>query len=138
VDGTPNHGLAVAAADLGSTASNWAAARRLTADDPATRPYLEVIFSEPTPSPPPTATPKPRRRATSQPAAPTATPVPTPTPTPEPILLPVTGGGPPSVGSWVLLVGGGLGLLAGLIGVASRDPLAAGNEAAERMREKCG
>jgi hypothetical protein len=126
VDGAPNHGLAVAAADLGSTASNWAAARRLTAGDPATRPYLEVIFSEPTstPFPPPptaTATRKPSRPTTPQPAAPTATPIPTVTPTPELVLLPITGGGLLAAGAWTLLVGGGLGLLAGLAGAVSRN-----------------
>ncbi|MDY6874666.1 MAG: DNRLRE domain-containing protein [Chloroflexota bacterium] len=97
VDGTPNHGLAVAAANLGSAESNWATARRLTAGDPATRPYLEVTFFEPTPtptpqtSPLPTSTPKPTPKP--KPPPPAATPVPTPTliPTPEPILLPVSG-----------------------------------------------
>jgi len=97
VDGASNYGLAVAAADLGSTESNWAAARRLTAADPATRPYLEIVFYEPTPAPtptpqppppPPTATPPPPP-PTSQPPAPPATPV--PTSTPEPVLLPVSG-----------------------------------------------
>lgn len=120
LDGTPNYGLAVAAADLDSMASNWAAARRLSASDPATRPYLEVIFSAPTPTsqppPPPTATPRP--------PAPPATPVPAPTPTPEPVLLPVTGRGLPSAALWLLLAGGGLGLLA------------MGREAVERIKEE--
>jgi len=114
LDGTPNYGLAAAAADLGSTANNWAAARRLTAEDPATRPYLEVTFSEPEPTP--TATPQPPPppppTATPQPPAPPATPAPTSTPTPAPILLPETGGGPPAAASWLLLISGGMGLLA--------------------------
>lgn len=78
-----NYGLALAAADLESTASNWAAARRLSADEPDTRPHLSVGYIAPTATPggPPTATP--------QPAAPTATPL--LTPTPIPILLPETG-----------------------------------------------
>ncbi len=124
LDGTPNHGLAVAAADLGSTANNWAAARRLTAGDPATRPYLKVAFTEPTPTPtpqpPPPPTPPPT--PTPQPPAPPATLVPTSTstPTPEPILLPVTGGSPPAAMSWPLLIGVGLGLLAGLTGIVGR------------------
>lgn len=125
LNGTPNHGLAVAAADLGSAATDWAAARRLTASDPATRPYLEVIFSEPTPTstpqPPP---PPPPPTATPQPTALPATPVPTPTSTPEPVLLPETGGGVSSVVGWLLLIGGGLGLLAWLAGIVSRRILA--------------
>ncbi len=89
VDGTPNHGLAVAAADLGSVVSGWATARRLTAADPATSPYLEVSFTALTPTPEPTVTPRPPLpTATSQPPAP---PAPAATPTPEPVLLPVTG-----------------------------------------------
>ncbi len=95
LSGASNYGLVVAAADLTSSASDWAAARRLTADDPATRPYLEILFFEPTPSPPPpTATPSPPPPPTSAPQptsqpSPPATPL--PTPTPEPILLPATG-----------------------------------------------
>lgn len=90
-----NYGLALAAADLGSTASNWAAARRLLADEPGTRPHLFVSYITPTATPggpPPTAVPQPtlvEQTATPQPAAPTATPV--LTPTPIPILLPETG-----------------------------------------------
>lgn len=76
----PNYGLALAAADLNSTASNWAAARRLSAGDPATRPYLAVDWVSPTPIP--TATPAP-------PAAPP--PPPPPSPTPAAVLLPETG-----------------------------------------------
>jgi hypothetical protein len=119
LQGTPNHGLAVAAAP-GSAASNWAAARRLTAEDPATRPYLEIAFLEPTAtptSPPPTATPQPPPprppTPTPQPPTPPATPIPPPTATPGPILLPVTGGGSPLESSWflLLLAGGGMGLL---------------------------
>ncbi len=95
----PNYGLAVAAADLSSTASNWAAARRLTTSDPDTRPYLEIAFVEPaataTPGPPPTATatstPIPSPTATPRPPAPAPTATSAPRPTPEPILLPVTG-----------------------------------------------
>jgi hypothetical protein len=121
LDDTPNYGLAVAAADLDSTASNWAAARRLTADDPNTLPYLDVAFFEPTsaptftpePSPTPISTPPPT--ATPRPPAPTATPVPTPTPMPEPILLPVTGQAAEPSLLWLVLAGaallaGGLGL----------------------------
>lgn len=136
LDGTPNHGLAVAAADLGSTASNWAAARRLTAGDPATRPYLEVTFSEPTPTSPP---PPPRPTETPQPPLPTATPqppvtpVPTSTLTPAPVLLPETGAGSPSAADWLLLIGAGLGLLAGLAGITSRRALAEAHKAAERV-----
>ena len=114
VDGTPNYGLAVAAADLGSAENNWAAARRLTAADPATRPYLEVTFLEPTPTP--TCTPKPPPppppTATPQPPAPPATPV--PTPTPEPILLPVSGLSPAPAHLWPPLVGLAL-LVTGLV-----------------------
>ena len=111
--GTPNYGLAVAAADPGSAASDWAAARRLTADDPATYPYLAITFTEPTPTsspqpppPPPTATPQPpppppRPTATPQPAP---TPVPVPSPTPEPILLPETGGDSAWVYGLLLLI----------------------------------
>ncbi|MCX7682215.1 MAG: DNRLRE domain-containing protein, partial [Anaerolineae bacterium] len=61
-----NDGLALAAANLYSTADNWAAARRLTAEDPATRPYLALLIEVPatevpqTPLPPsPTPTPTP-------------------------------------------------------------------------------
>jgi hypothetical protein len=126
--GTPNYGLAVAATDLNSTATNWAAARRLTSGDPATLPYLEVTFVEPTPTStpqPPTSTPQPPPpppTATPQPPAPPATPAPAPTPTPGPIMLPVTGGGPPPAALWLLLAGGGL--LAGLAGIAARRSLA--------------
>jgi len=45
VGGVPNYGLALAAADPGSTVGDWAAARRRAAGDPATSPYLEVLFS---------------------------------------------------------------------------------------------
>jgi hypothetical protein len=121
LSGTPNYGLAVAAADLNSTASDWAAARRLTADDPATRPYLDVTWSEPTPIPtpypPPSPTPtrKPPSEPTPQPPAPTVAPAPILTPTPEPILLPETGGGPLPAAFALLLVGGGLAWLAGTV-----------------------
>ena len=116
---TPNYGLVVAATDLGSTASNWATARRLTAGDPNTRPYLDVAFFEPTstltptPSPSPTPTSTPPPTATSRPPTPTATPVPTPTPMPDPILLPVTGQAVDPSLLWLALTGAAL-LAAGL------------------------
>jgi len=126
LQGTPNHGLAVAAAP-GSAASNWAAARRLTAEDLSTRPYLEITFSEPAPtptSPRPTPTsPPPPRPSTPTPHPPT--PIPPPTATPGPILLPVTGRTPLRACSWflLLLAGGGVGLLTALRGsrMHSRD-----------------
>jgi hypothetical protein len=117
-NGAPNYGLALAAADLGSSASNWATARRLTASDPATLPYLAVVFTAPaptatsTPAPQPTSAPQPQPTAAPQPAAPTAAP--TPTPTPPPVLLPETGQSMPPVALW-LLIGGGLLGLAGLL-----------------------
>ena len=109
LDGAPNYGLALAAADLGSTSSNWAAARRLTADNPDTRPYLEITYLAPTPTPEPTSTPAPPAPTAPPPPAPAATPVPVPTvtPTPEPILLPETGGNVSSLAVWLLLLGGG-------------------------------
>lgn len=115
LDGAPNQGLALAAADPSSTASNWAAARRLTADDPGTRPYLAVTFLEPTPTPEPTS-PPPTPAPTSPPPAPVATPVPVPTitPTPEPILLPETGG---DISTILLIISGGLIALATLAGM---------------------
>ncbi len=122
LDGTPNSGLALAAADLGAMTSNWAAARRLSADDPATRPYLDVTYSEPTPTstpePPPTSTPEPPppATATSQPPIPTATPTPIPTytPAPVPVLLPATGGPSLSVKNWMLGIGTVLGVVSAL------------------------
>ena len=120
LDGTPNQGLALAAADLDSNISNWATARRLTADNPDTRPYLAVIFLEPTPTslpptPVPTSPPPPPPPLTALPV----TPVPTPalTPTPEPILLPATGGSAPTL---LLGIGGGLIVLATLAAFRSR------------------
>ncbi len=123
---TLNYGLAVAAADLGSTASNWAAARRLTASDPNTRPYLDVAFfespatatppptPEPSPTPPPTSPPPPPTATPRPPApAPTATPVPTLTPMPDLILLPATGQAVDSSLLWSALAGAAL-LAAGL------------------------
>lgn len=84
----PNYGLALAAADLNSAASNWAAARRLTANDPVTLPYLAVNFNpSPTVVSQPTAVPQ--TTVPPQPVAPTTVPV--PTPTLIPILLPETG-----------------------------------------------
>jgi hypothetical protein len=127
----PNYGLAVAAADLSSTASNWATARRLTANDPNTCPYLDVVFVEPTatatptptptatatptPSPPPTATPRPPA------SAPPATLVPTPTLvlTPEPILLPITGQAADLALLWPAL--SGMALLAAGLGLYYRS-----------------
>ncbi|MCS7179174.1 MAG: DNRLRE domain-containing protein [Anaerolineae bacterium] len=94
----PNYGLALAAADLNSTAANWAAARRLSAGDPATRPYLALEWATPTPTPVPTATLAP-------PAAPPP-PAPSLTPTPVLVLLPETGGRAWAAG-WLL---GGVGL----------------------------
>ena len=100
----PNYGLALAAADLNAVTDNWAAARRLTADSPDTRPYLtyglgipRVITIAPTPSP------------TEIPASPA--PPPMPTPTPIPALLPETGTSGATRGGTVFLVG--LGLLLG-------------------------
>jgi len=120
VNGVSNQGLALAAAALNSTASNWAVARRLSADDAGTQPYLEITFVEPTPTftpLPPTATPQPPDpTSTSQPSVPTATPVPvsTVTPTPLPVLLPATGQSTPAITPWLLLTGG-LTALAGLV-----------------------
>lgn len=120
-DGTPNYGLAVAAAHLGSTESGWAAARRLSADDAATRPYLEVAFSEPTPTPHPlpTATPQPP----PPPAAPVPTPAPpaapVPTPTPALLLLPVSGRTVAPSHLWPMLVG--LVLLVAGLGLSRRS-----------------
>jgi len=115
VAGTPNYGLAVAAADLGSAASNWATARRLTANDPATHPYLEVTFSEPTPTPTSTPQPPPPPTCTPQPPAPPPPPpaTPVPTPTPEPILLPASGRAVAPAHLWLPLVALAL-LMAGL------------------------
>lgn len=80
----PNYGLALAAADLNSLDANWAAARRLSAGDPATRPYLEITWVTPTPTLVPTATPEPT-------VAPPPAPEPFPTPTPVLALMPETG-----------------------------------------------
>lgn len=121
INGTPNFGLAIAAADLSSAASDWAAARRLTANNAATLPYLDITYVEPTPTPAPTATPEP---PPPPPPPPTAVPQPTappvPTPTPEPILLPATGGEPSSPASGFLLAIGGLALSAALTMAISR------------------
>ena len=135
LDSTPNYGLAVAAADLYSAASGWAAARRLAASDPATRPYLEVTFFEPTPTPTPQPPPPPPTATPQPPAPPT---VPPPTSTPEPILLPATGDGLSPAAAWPLLVGGGLGLLAGLGRLASRKAPAARCEAGGKRQEAGG
>lgn len=90
----PNRGLALAAADLNSTASNWAAARRLSAGDPATRPSLAITLVIPTPTSVPTEAPPP------------PPPGPSPTPTQIAVLLPETGGNAWAAG-WLL---GGVGL----------------------------
>jgi len=55
-DGGANNGLSIAAADPASTESEWAGARRLTAGDPDTRPYLTVELATPTATPAPIAT----------------------------------------------------------------------------------
>ncbi len=121
LDGSSNHGLALAATALDSTADNWAAARRLSADDADTQPYLDITYLDPTPTPTSTAAPPPPpppSTATPQPPASTPAPTALPTPTSEPILLPATGRHrPPDL---LLSVGGGLGLLATLTAVASR------------------
>ena len=130
--GTPNYGLAVAAADPGSVASDWAAARRLTANDPATRPYLEVVYSEPTPTPQPPQPPPPPPPPPPT-TAPTATPVLTSTLTPEPILLPETGGGPPSAAPWPVLIGVGLAMLAVLTAIRSASVLRTGHRRSDRI-----
>ena len=128
LSGTPNYGLAVAAEDLASTATDWAGARRLTADDPATQPYLEVTFLEPTPTftpsptpiPEPTSTPRPQPEPTSPPPpAATATPLPPPTPTPEVVLLPETGERPPVAGLPLLVAGAGV-VVVGLVRLGRR------------------
>lgn len=114
--GTPNQGLAIAAADLASTASNRAAARRLTAGDPATRPYLEVDVETASPTSTPTSPPAPTATPSSPPApAPTAPPPLSPSPTATPAaLLPMTGTWLGGAGWLLLCVGltaGGLILL---------------------------
>lgn len=85
----PNYGLALAAADPAAVTDNWAAARRLSADNPATLPYLSFALVQPStvvltllPSPVPSPTTSP-----SQPLPPS--PMPTPTSASE--LLPETG-----------------------------------------------
>ncbi len=102
----PNYGLALAAADLDSTAANWAAARRLTAGDPATRPYLALTFEVPT-----TATAVPPTPAPAE--TPSPAPPPTPPPTPVPALLPETGG-TSAIAGYLLGAGLALWLLAAL------------------------
>ncbi|TET49653.1 MAG: DNRLRE domain-containing protein [Anaerolineales bacterium] len=91
--GTPNRGLAVAAADLGSTAGDWAAARRDTASNPDTSPHLVVTFR--TADPPP-----------AEPSDPGVT------------LLPVTGEGPAQPTDWLLLAAAGF-VLAAVLAVAT-------------------
>jgi hypothetical protein len=110
--GTANHGLAIAAADPASAADDWAAARRISAGDPTTLPYLEITYTAPPATDTPTPTPKPRPTAEPRPTAPPAEPEPTPTPLPA-ILLPESGAGSRAGALW-LLAAGGLALLAGL------------------------
>ncbi len=99
-----NYGLALAASDPAAVTDNWAAARRLTAGDPATLPYLTLAFAVPVtvtvvpPTPVPTETPAP---APPPPPAPS----PSPTPTPVPALLPETGG-TSTVADWLLIAAG--------------------------------
>ncbi len=100
----PNYGLALAAVEPNQVTDNWAAARRLSANEPGTQPRLFVAYIAPTATPggpPPTATPLPptvvpQPSATPQPAAATATP------TPIPILLPETGGTSAEAACWPL------------------------------------
>ncbi len=95
----PNYGLAIAAADLNAVTDNWAAARRLTADSPETRPRLEYSLQIPaTVTIAPTPTPQ-------VPQAPAPSPAPPPTPTPVPALLPETGGAGTFRGAAFILAG---------------------------------
>jgi hypothetical protein len=86
--GTPNNGLAVTSADLSSTADDWAAARRLTAGDPTTSPYLDIAYRTPEPVPEPYE--------------------------PEAPLLPVTGEDPTEPTDWLFLAAAGAVLGASL------------------------
>ncbi|GEM_PF-1397987 len=125
----PDYGLALAAANLYSTADNWAAARRLTADDPGTRPYMALYIEVPTTATP--GTPLPTSPTATQPATPTAPPPPTaqpatptaqpppPTPPPPPPtatpaflppLLPESGGSSVLPMVILILVWGGVGV----------------------------
>ncbi len=120
----PNYGLAIAAADLNAVSDNWAAARRLTADSPDTRPYLAYAITvlatatpeTPAPTPVPT-TPPPTTAPTASPPSEPTTPA-APTPTPQPVLLPATGerGRPsPLDAAWGLLtLSLGLPILGGM------------------------
>ncbi len=96
----PNYGLALAAAELSAVTDNWAAARRLTANSPETRPRLEYSLEMPTTV---TIAPTPTPQV---PQAPASSPVsPSPTPTPIPVLLPETGSSGAFRGEMVLLAG---------------------------------
>jgi len=57
---------------------------------------------------------------------------------PAPILLPATGDGLSQAAAWPLLIGEGLGVLAGLAGMASRQAPAARCEAGGRRQEASG
>lgn len=97
----PNYGLALAAADPDRVTDNWAAARRLTADNPETMPWLSLLLQWPTVvTVPPTLVP------TSTPSPPQISPPsPTPFPTPVPVLLPETGrGGTGSAMTWAIVL----------------------------------
>jgi len=100
--GGTNYGLALAATDPYTITDYWAAARRLTAADPNTRPYLTVSYTEPQPEP--TATPEPPPPPPPPPPDPTAEPQ--PTPTPQPALLPTTGANQVMAWPWLVLAGG--------------------------------
>lgn len=112
----PNYGLALAAADPDAVTDNWAAARRLSADNPATLPYLTFELVQPStvvltlrPSPVPSPTPSP-----PQPPPPS----PLPTPTLAAVLLPETGGNGmgPDVAGGIVLLGLALALAGWLAG----------------------
>lgn len=111
-----NYGLALAAADPAAVTDNWAAARRLSADNPATLPYLTFELVRPStvvltlvPSPVPSPTPSP-----PQPPPPS----PLPTPTLAAVLLPETGGNGmgPDVAGGIVLLGLALALAGWLAG----------------------
>jgi hypothetical protein len=97
--GSANNGLAVAAANLTSTEADWAAARRLTAADAGTTPYLELTYRTPQP---------------------TAEPVPEPA-EPETVLLPVTGEEDSAESTdWLLLAAGLAVVGAGVVAAVER------------------
>ncbi|MGQ9716970.1 MAG: DNRLRE domain-containing protein, partial [Anaerolineae bacterium] len=105
----PNYGLALAAADPSAVTDNWAAARRLSADDPETQPFLNLSLGWPeivTVHPPPIS------------PTPSPSPPPLPTPTPAPVLLPETGGsGAGANTAWVIVL---LGLALAMAGWLAR------------------